>query len=201
MTINGINLASSLVLTARQRRLIYRAMLWYFLFASLLLVLAASRATRAVQDGLDLKRQSQALQKRFKARYPDQPGMEAYAGLLTANLQKKADQAAAVNTALPTNLYSTISLLNLLADPTVQGSRMNTLSFEKVDGKPELVFSVMVPQDTGGEGADSPAFLQKWRKDPVLVKEFTAITPVTTERGSVGNEKVSIRKYKAIFRE
>ena len=203
MSINGINLARNLVWTARQRYTIYWAMLGYLLIASILLVFTASRATYKIQQGVDFKRQAQVLQKRFTSRYPNQPGMEAYASLLKENLQKKAAQAAAINAALPITMYSTLPLLNLLDDPA-QSGRINKLSFEqraKESGKPELTFSVMIPEVAGGAGAEVPAPLQRWRNDPILAREFAAITPTTTERGSSDGEAFSILKYKAVFRE
>jgi len=203
MSINGINLARNFVWTARQRCMIYRAMLGYLLIACILLVFTASRATYKIQEGIDFNRQAQVLQKRFTSLHPDHPGMEAYAGLLKENLQKKAAQAAAINTALPATTYSTLPLLNLLVDPE-QSGRINKLSFEqrgKESGKPELTFSVMIPEITGGARAETPASLQRWRSDPVLAREFAAITPTTTERGSVEGEIFSILKYRAVFRE
>jgi hypothetical protein len=203
MSINGINLARNLVWTARQRYTIYWAMLGYLLIASILLVFTASRATYKIQQGLDFKRQAQVLQKRFASRYPNQPGMEAYANLLKENLQKKAAQAAAINAALPVTIYSTLPLLNLLADPA-QSGLIDKLSFAqrgKEGGKPELTFSVMIPEVASGAGVETPASLQLWRSDPVLVREFAAITPTTTERGNSDGEIFSILKYKAVFRE
>ena len=203
MSVNGINLARDLVWTARQRYMIYWAMLGYLLIAGILLVFTASRATYKIQQGVDFNRQAQVLQKRFTSRYPTQPGMEAYANLLKENLQKKAAQAAAINAALPATMYSTLPLLNLLADPA-QSGRINKLSFEqrvKDGGKPEVTFSVMIPESPGGAGAEAPASLQRWRSDPVLAREFSAITPTTTERGTSDGEAFSILKYKAVFRE
>lgn len=203
MSINGINLARNFVWTARQRYTIYWAMLGYLLIAIILLVFTASRATYKIQQGFDFSRQAQALQQRFSNRYPNQSGMEAYASLLKENLQKKAVQAAAINTALPATTYSILPLLNLLVDP-VQSGLINKLSFEqrgKESGKPELTFSVMIPEITGGAGAETPSSLQRWRGDPALAREFAAITPTTTERGSVDGEIFSILKYKAVFRE
>jgi hypothetical protein len=203
MNINGINLARNLVWTARQRYTIYWAMLGYLLIASILLVFTASRATYKIQQGVDFNRQAQALQKRFASRYPNQPSMEAYAGLLKNNLQKKAAQAAAINAALPVTIYSTLPLLNLLAD-SAQSGLINKLSFEqrgKDSGKPELSFSVMFPESSGGAGVETPASLQRWRSDPVLAREFTSITPTTTEHGSIDGDFFSILKYKAVFRE
>ena len=203
MSINGINLARNFVWTARQRCTIYRAMLGYLLIANILLVFTASRATYKIQQGVDFKRQAQVLQKRFARLYPDQPGMEAYASLLKENLHKRAAQAAAINTALPVTIYSTLPMLNLLADPA-QSGLINKLSFEqrgKDSGKPELTFSVMIPENTGGAGAETPASMQRWRSDPVMAREFAAITPTTTEHGSIDGEFFSILKYKAVFRE
>ena len=200
---NQINLARGFVLTARQRQTMYRAMIGYLLIAYAVLVFTVNRATHRIQDGLDLSRQTQGTEQRFSNRHPGQPGMETYARQLKEALQKKNGQAAAINEALPGTSYSTLPLLNLLADPA-QSVRMNKLSFTqkgKQDGKPELVFSIMVPQITREAGAETPASLQRWRKDPTLAREFTAITPTTTEQGTVGSEAVSILKYKAIFRE
>lgn len=199
-----INLARSFVLNARRRAMIYRLMLAYLLLSSVLLVFVANRATHKIQEGLNFNRQAQALQKRFSIRYPNQPSMETYAGLLKESLQKKSGQAASINAALPVTVYSILPLLNLLADPAQSGS-VNKLYFEqkgKESGKPELVFSVMVPDSAEEDGVtETPFSLQRWRNDPILVSEFTSITPTTTERGNVGRKTFSILKYKAIFRE
>lgn len=203
MNANQINLARGFVLNARQRQTIYRGMIGYLLVAYAVLVFTVNRATQRIQEGLNLTRQAQEIGQRFSSRYPGQPGMETYARQLKDALQKKNAQAAAINSALPVTTYSTLSLLNLLADPA-QSGRINKLSFTqkgKQDGKPELIFSIMVPAIAREAGAETPASLQRWRKDPTLAREFTAITPITTEQGTVGSETVSILKYKAIFRE
>ena len=203
MSINGINLARNFVWSARQRYIIYWAMLGYLLITSVLLVFTANRATHKFQQGFDFKWQAAALQQRFRNLYPGQPDMEAYVGLLKDNLQKKAMQAASINTALPGTIYSTLPLLNQLTDRTQSGS-VNKLSFEqqgKESGKPELTFSIMIPDDLGGAKTDTPASLQRWRADPVLTQEFASITPTTTERTSIDSEFFSILKYKAVFRE
>ena len=203
MNTNQINLARGFVWNARQRQTIYRGMIGYLLIAYAALAFTVNRATQRVQAGLDLNCKSQEIERRFSKRYPGQPGMEAYARQFKESLQKKNVQAAAINEALPATTYSTLPLLNLLADPA-QSGRMNKLSFTqkgKQDGKPELVFSIMVPAMSREAGVETPASLQRWRKDPALAREFTAITPTTTEQGSVGGEAVSILKYKAIFKE
>jgi len=118
-------------------------------------------------------------------------------------LQKKSGQAASINAALPAAMHSALPLLNQLADP-LQGGLINKLSFEqegKDNGRPDLTFSVMIPDDVSGAGTEIPLALQRWRSDPVLAREFAAITPTTTERGNVGNDVVLILKYNAVFRE
>lgn len=203
MNINGINLVGNLVWNARQRRTIYRAMLGYLLVACVLLVFTAGRAALAVREGLDLNRQAQVLQQRFKTRHPEQSGMEAYAGRLKEQLEKKTAQADSINAVQPATLCSIIPLLNLLADP-VQGGRVNKLSFAQQGnegGRPELNFSVTIPANLSGDNAEVLAFLKQWRNNPVLFREFSSISSTTTERGNVAGTPVSIRKYKAVFRE
>lgn len=203
MNTHNINLARSFVLNARRRKMIYRLMMAYLLLSSVLLVFSANRATHRIQEGLNFNRQSQALQKSFSLRHPNQPGMETYASLLKDSLQNQSAQAASIQVALPANIYSTLPLLNLLVDPAQSGS-INKLYFEqegKESGKAELVFSVMIPVSTGEAGSETPSALQRWRRDPVLAGEFASITPTTTEQGSFDGRFFSVLKYKAVFRE
>jgi hypothetical protein len=203
MNANRINLAGSFVWNAQQRRTLYRLMLVYLLLASVLLAVTANRVTFTIQKSLELKRQSQAIQQRFIRQYVNQPDMEAYAGLLKDKLQKQAMEVSSIHAALPGNIYSVLPLLHLLVDPA-QSGRINKLSFEqkgKESSKPELIFSVMIPEDTAEESAEAPPALQRWTGYPVLVREFSAMTPTTTEQGTVDGELVSILKYKAVFRE
>jgi hypothetical protein len=82
--------------------------------------------------------------------------------------------------------------------------QISTLSFEqqgKDGGKPSLEFSIMVPEEVNGTSADISTSLLKWRRNPSLSREFVAIVPTTTERGTAGDKAFSILKYKAVFRE
>jgi hypothetical protein len=203
MKINEINLARCFVWTARQRHLIYRAMLGYLLISGVLMAAAANWAARNIRAGVELRSQAQAIQQRFILRHPDQSDMVTYANLLKDTLQKKTGQAASIDAGLPPAIYSTLSLLNLLADRTQIGF-ISKLSFEqqsKDDGLPELNFSVMIPEGLSVSGSETPQALQQWRKNPVLAREFAALTPTTTERGNIGSATGSILKYKAVFRE
>jgi hypothetical protein len=200
---DNINLARKFVWDARQRRVIYLAMLGYLLLSGILLAVEANRVTCKIQQGLELRRQAQAVQQQFSLQYPDQSGMQAYADLLKGTLQKKSDQAAAIKAALPTTTYSVLPLLNMLSG-SMQGGYISTLLFEqqgKESGKPALEFSIMVPAEVNGTGADTSTSLLQWRKNQALSREFIAIVPTTTERGNVGNKVGSILKYKAVFRE
>lgn len=202
MNINEINLARGLVWNARQRRRIYWGMVAYLLVASLLLIFTAGRVTRRIQESEGLIRRTQALQSRFQALYPGHPGMEIYAGKLKEDIQKKSVWAAAINSAMPPSVYSSLSLLNLMAGGE-QNGRINKLSFEqcgKINGGPELTFSIMVANAVNGVEIQAHDSLQQWRNDPVLARDFSAITPMTTERGSSASEGYSIVKYKAVFR-
>jgi hypothetical protein len=203
MNANRINLAGSFVWNAQQRKTLYRLMLVYLLLASVLLAVTANRVTFTIQKSLEMKRQSQAIQQHFIRQYMNQSDMEAYADLLKDKLQKQSMEISSINAALPGTVCSVLPLLHLLVDPG-QSGRINKLSFEqkgKESAKPELIFSVMIPENTVDERAETPLALQRWTSYPVLVREFSAITPTTTEQGNIDGELFSILKYKAVFRE
>lgn len=197
---DNINLARTFVWDARQRRVIYLAMLGYLLLSEILLVVEANRVTCKIQQGLELRRQAQIVQQQFSFQHPDQLSMLAYADLLKGTLQKKSDQAAAIKVALPNTTYSVLPLLSVLSD----SMQISTLSFQqqgKDGGKPALEFSIMVPEGLNGTGADISTSLLHWKKNQALSREFVVIVPTTTERGSAGDKAFSILKYKAVFRE
>ncbi len=197
---DNINLARKFVWDARQRRVIYLAMLGYLLLSGILLAVEANRGTCKIQQGLELRRQAQTVQQQFFLQYPEQSSMLAYADLLKGTLQKKSDQTSAIKAALPTTTYSVLPLLSMLSG----SMQISTLSFEqqgKDGGKPSLEFSIMVPEEVNGTSADISTSLLKWRRNPALSREFVAIVPTTTERGNIGSKVGSILKYKAVFRE
>ncbi|GEM_PF-2423563 len=202
MSMGEINLAKGLIWSAKERRIIYRWMLVYLLVALILLPVVAYRASVNVHDGIRCGRQVQVIQKRFRQQHPDQSGMLAYADTLRDTLQQNAEQVAAISRAIPHTTHSMLPLLEMLLYQR-DSSFINRLAFvqEDKDKRTALEFSLVLPANRVRSGEKFPALLQDWRNDPMLIRQFTAIVPVVTERGNILNKDVLIMKYRGILKE
>jgi hypothetical protein len=199
MGMGEINLGKEMIWSAKDRRKIYRLMLLYLLLFAILLPLTARRAVEAVSEGLEFLRQTEEIQAQFKRANPGQPALPVFAVRLRDTLQENSKKVSAVGAALPLTTHSVIPVLDLLISQH-DNVHLNKLSFiqQNKEKKPELEFSAILPARGGTE---APAFLRNWRNDQRLARQFTAISPATTERGTFLNEEVLITRYKAVWRE
>jgi len=198
MSMGELNLAKDLIWPEKKRRIVYRFMLLYLLAAVIFLPLVFRRAVKTVMEGVELRRETQAIHSRFKQQHPGQAGLFVCANSLRDTLQENSKKAAAISQALPPATHSVIPLLDLLLSRH-DGSVLNKLLFLQQDksGKPDFEFSVILPVQSG---QDTPTFLRSWRSDPRLARQFNAIVPVTTQRGTVDQKEVRIMQYKAELR-
>lgn len=193
-----IDLAHDLVYSRKNRCAIYRSMLLYLVAATGLLALVAGRATTDVKDGLELHRRSQRIQKEFRADHPSASSMQNYAEQMKQTLLKNKQRIESVNTALPDKIQTMLPLMvSLINQPG--GSKLHKLKFtqQNRDRNPELEFSIRIPAAQRG-AAD---FLQQWKTDELLARQFTTITPANTQRGKIGSGDILIMSYKATFKE
>lgn len=199
MGMGELNLAKEMTWSDKDRRKIYRLMLLYLLFFAILLPLMARRAVTAVSEGLEFRRQTQAIQAQFEQANPGQPGLLVCAARLRDNVQENSKKVSVLSTALPPTTHSVLPVLDLLISQH-DSVYLNKLSFlqQNKENKPELEFSVFLP---ARGGAESPVFLRTWRNDQRLARQFKAIVPATTERGTFMNEEAQITRYKAVWRE
>jgi hypothetical protein len=195
-----INLAKKAVWSAKERRIIYKWMLVYLLVCLLLLPVVAYRASVKIRDGIAASHQVQNIQQRFRQEHPDQGSMLIYANALRDSLGRDAAHAAAVSAAFPHTAHSMLPLLDLILHQNGD-SMINRLAFEQEDRnrRSSLEFSLALPESSAR--ADSTTLLRNWRGDPTLVRQFSAIVPINTERGNVMGQDMMMMRYRAIFRE
>lgn len=200
MSMGDINLAKNMVLPAARRRSIYQWILTYLLVSLIMLPVIAYRATAKIREGLDLQVQAQAVEQRFRMQNPGQKNMIAYADSLRDMLQQDTRHAAAINGGLPSSAHSMLPLLDLLLHEGGIGV-INRLSFEQEDRnkRPLLEFSLIAPADRAKP--EAPELLRNWRNDPMLMRQFTAVVPVITERGTIDGKEVQVMRYRAVFKE
>jgi hypothetical protein len=194
-----INLANDLVLPARKRRLIYRAMLAYLLLAGGLLAVSCGKAFLDIRETLSYRHRARLIQQQFRSLHPGIDSMPQYADRLQKQIEECTQQAGAIRNALPADIRTVLPLLNVLVNQT-DGSALYKLTLiQKNDSRPVFEFSIAMP--TRGRKCPGPVFLQNWQKNPELAKQFAAITPATTIRGKSGNEDVFIMNYRVSFKE
>lgn len=200
MSMGEINLAKKMVWSARERRILYRWMLTYLLVSVILLPVVAYRASVKISDGVYCGRQAEIIQSRFQQQHPEQSGMLNYADTLRDTLRRDARHAAAVGAAFPHTAHSMLPLLEMLLHQNGNSS-ISRMAFVQEDRnrRPSLEFSLILP--AGSARANSTALLRNWRKDPKLIRQFTAMVPLVTERGKMMNRDVLIMRCRAVFKE
>jgi len=194
-----INLSRDLVLPARKRRLIYRAMLIYLLLSGGALAVVGGRAASDIRQALVHRYRTRQIRQQFLRQHPEAASMPPYAGRLRAQIEEYTKQAEAIRESLPFGIYTVVPLLNALVSQR-DGSTLHRVTFVQESGKrPVLEFGIAVPAQ--GRKSPIPVFLQTWQKNPDLSKQIATITPTTTLREEKGSEEVFIMNYRALFKE
>jgi hypothetical protein len=194
-----INLANDLIMPARKRRLIYRALLVYLLLAGGVLAVTCGKASSDIREALVSRHRAGIIQQQFQRLHPGERSMLQYADRLQAQVNDCTQQARTLREALPASIHSALPILTVLVNQT-DGSTLRKLTFIQESGKrPLLEFSIAVPV----QGRKSPAsvLLQNWQKNPELTKQFAVITPTTALRGEPKDEDMLIMNYRATFKE
>ncbi|MBC8206073.1 MAG: hypothetical protein ISR84_00055 [Kiritimatiellales bacterium] len=193
-----INLARDQVVSSKRRHRIYWMMMLYLLIMTGLLITATAGASSKIRNGLALHRRAQQIEKQFETASPNSPSMLTYAEELRRTLLRNETQLAEINAALPDRIQSVLPLIiSVINQPG--NSELYKLSFTQQtrEKKPELEFSILVP---AGQ-RDAADFLQRWKRDPLLARQFETITPSTTKRGTMGQGEVLIMSYRAGFKD
>lgn len=199
MKLLDINLARDLILPARKRRLIYRAMLIYLSLAVCVLALTCGKASSDIYEALGYRHRAGLIRQQFRQIYPGQDSIPEYADRLQVRVNDCIQQVRGIREALPACIYTAVPMLNALVNQS-DGSTLRKLAFiQENNRQPVLEFSIAVPV----KGRKSPVSvsLQNWQKNPELTKQFATITPTTTLRGESKDEDVLIMNYRATFKE
>ncbi|MFA6172526.1 MAG: hypothetical protein WC701_02475 [Kiritimatiellales bacterium] len=194
-----INLAGNLILPARKRCLVYRAMLVYLLAAGGLLAVSCGKAISDVREALGYRHRARLIQQQFRSSHPGDSTMLQHADRLQKQIEACTQQANAIQTALPDDIRTVLPVLNFLVRQADRSALYKLTFIQKDDKHPALEFSIAVP--ARGRKSPGPVFLQNWQQNPELANCFSAITPATTIRGKSGDEDVFIMNYRASFKE
>ena len=193
-----INLARDHVVSSKRRHRIYWLMMLYLFVTAGLLVAATAGASSKIRNGLALHRRAQQIEKQFDAASPNSASMRDHGDELKRTLLRNETQLAEISAALPDRIQSVLPLIiSIINQPG--SSKLHKLSFTQQTrgGSPELEFSILVP----AAQRDAADFLQRWKRDPLLARQFETITPSTTKRGTINQGEVLIMSYKANFKD
>lgn len=198
MNWSEINLAHDLICPSKKRHQIYWGMILYLGGAGILLAVAAGTASMKIRKGVEFHQRSALIQKIFKLNHPNEPTLYESAEQLKDALGKKEAEASSINTALPPKAHTMLPLLSSLIQQT-NNNRLYALTFSQQTEKAgsQLEFSIYVPVTQN----KAPEFSYNWQEDEYLSHQFNGIIPVTTRHGRVAGGPVSIRSYKAVFKE
>ncbi len=180
----------------------YRAVLTYLLIMAFLLAAVTVQAIEKVRAGTTFYSRSHTVQQSFAKQYPENPDLIDHAQNLKKQIDRDTARIASISEALPESVHSVLPVLVLLANQPDKGM-LHKLAFTQQSAKNpmKLSFDLMVPEATARNGSPSQAFVQKWKKDPLLAEYFSELKPVRSRRETQDGKPVFITQYEAMDKD
>lgn len=199
MTRCNINLGRDFILSAVQRRRIYRLMQIYLTLCIPVLCLATYASFLNLQQANIIRSKDRALCAQFSFAGEGPHTLRNYADRLKNRIDSRADQAKAVRDALPPATRTVLPLLTFIINQSDAGTALERISLTPGhNGLPALEFSLILSGDTKKNGQN---FFRDWQINRNLSESFSSITPVTTQRSDAGKSEKVIVNYRAVFKE
>jgi hypothetical protein len=199
MNLCNINLGRDFILSAVQRRRIYRLMQIYLTLCAPVLCLATYASFLNLQQASLIRNKDRALCAQFSFAGEGPHTLRNYADRLKNRIDSRASQAKAVRDALPPATRTVLPLLAFIINQSDAGTALERISLTPGhNGLPALEFSLILSGDTKKNGQN---FFRDWQKNSELAAAFSSITPVTTRRSEAGQAGIVVVNYRAIFKE
>jgi len=197
-----INLAEGIIWPRWKRLLAYRLLLIYFFVMALLLLSMTGRIVQKIYNGVVCYRQSREFQLTFSKLHPARANLINHAQGLKAQLDRDAARIESINDALPPSIHTPLPALVLLANqPDKNMLHKFEFSQQTKNDPVKLRFDLITPVHSTRGASSSAVFLQKWKRDPHLTRQFPEIKQLQVRRAELAGGPVFITQYKALSKD
>ena len=190
-----INLIRARTMPAAQRKAVFWLVALYLLICIVLLAYVANHGTRRIVASSRLGREIRRLEGEFRAVYPGEKDILAFAQRSEERLTQDARRVEIIDEPMDkrVNLSGVLASLKAPLPPTVH--LFNLKVDRHVGGARELTFDIVIPAGPMETRVNPGRLVAYWNADEVLMSRTGRIRSVAAQRQNIQNDPVLILRF------